>query len=176
MIRRPCIFSNFISFVIVAVPVELLILEAARIQFIVRAADLLLQNSSQFLMCVCVLDFRRKKTNAAAVANWNYSSCQQIAFSRQLVNISFVGGVENKGLAEYITMRTTRKNCLKTITKCWQRRLLAKANRSHFRWKRTNAAAFANQNYSSCYQIAVTSQLINVSFVSGVENKGLAEF
>lgn len=46
MIRLPCIFSNFISFVIVAVPVELLILEAARIQFIVRAADLLLQNSS----------------------------------------------------------------------------------------------------------------------------------
>lgn len=39
-------FLILFSFVIVAVPVELLILEAAQIQFIVRAADLLLQNSS----------------------------------------------------------------------------------------------------------------------------------
>lgn len=39
-------FLILFSFVIVTVPVELLILEAARIQFIGRAADLLLQNSS----------------------------------------------------------------------------------------------------------------------------------
>lgn len=42
----PVSFLILFSFVIVAVPVELLILEAARIQFIGRAADLLLQNSS----------------------------------------------------------------------------------------------------------------------------------
>lgn len=42
----PVSFLILFSFVIVAVPVELLILEAAQIQFIVRAADLLLQNSS----------------------------------------------------------------------------------------------------------------------------------
>lgn len=42
----PVSFLILFSFVIVTVPVELLILEAAQIQFIVRAADLLLQNSS----------------------------------------------------------------------------------------------------------------------------------